>query len=287
MKHTVPSSPLALTQLMGNQRYELTHYRDTYPRKVSLHAHDFFELYFFISGEVTYIIDNERFELRSGDILLISPDNLHQIEEVKEDVSYERIVLWIDKKFLASLSTQSTDLGYCFSVCARTKRFLLRNYNLSEKILDLLLRLEQLSSSFGADVKENILVSSILLILGENVDTLTKKGKSHPSHVSELVKRAVNYVDTHLSDNLNLDTIAEAIFTSKYHLSRVFRQQTNTTLHTYIVKKRLLLSKKYLEGGLPVHVVAERCGFSDYSNFFRAFKNEYGITPKKYAERTK
>ena len=129
----IPESPQNGSQLMRDRRYEITHYRDSYLKKVSLHSHDFYELYFFISGDASYIIDNLRYKLESGDILLISPSNLHQLDMHSHNVSYERIVLWINPKYVKSLSSARTNLCDGFELSNQRRNFLIRDYRFSEK----------------------------------------------------------------------------------------------------------------------------------------------------------
>lgn len=54
------------------------------------------------------------------------------------------------------------------------------------------------------------------------------------------------------------------------------------TIHKYIKLKRLIKAKELIRQNLPITEVYIKSGFGDYSNFFRAFKLEYGITPKEY-----
>lgn len=283
---TIPESPQNGSQLMRDRRYEITHYRDTYLKKVSLHSHDFYELYFFISGDASYIIDNLRYKLQSGDILLISPSNLHQLDMHSRTVSYERIVLWINPKYIKTLSSSKTDLRDGFELRNHSRNFLIRDYRFAESIKASLLSLSECQNAqdYGSDIEAEILIKSILL-------KLCKYVRSH-RHSSEteratkktglLVSGVLDYIDCNLDKPLTLNELEGVAFTSKYYLSRIFKEETNSTIHQYILKKRLLLSKKYIEQGLPVNEVYLKCGFSDYSNFFRAFKQEYGITPKQY-----
>jgi mannose-6-phosphate isomerase-like protein (cupin superfamily) len=69
---------------------------------VHYHDHDFYEIYFFLGGNVEYFVDGEKFKLSKGDLLLINPMQLHQPITSVGNV-YERIVLWIDRNYLAKL----------------------------------------------------------------------------------------------------------------------------------------------------------------------------------------
>ncbi|MDE6302557.1 MAG: AraC family transcriptional regulator, partial [Clostridia bacterium] len=163
---------------------------------------------------------------------------------------------------------------------------LIRDYRFSEKIKTPLLELCECQNNhdFGAEIKEYILIKSILLELCKYVHSHRAAGDMErvSKKTGSLVSCVLDYIDGNLEKPLTLDELESVAFTSKYYLSRIFKEETNSTIHQYILKKRLLLSKKYIEQGLPVNEVYLKCGFMDYSNFFRAFKQEYGITPKQY-----
>ena len=52
----------------------------------------------------------------------------------------------------------------------------------------------------------------------------------------------------------------------------------------YIVLKRLVLARSMILDGVPVSDAAKDCSFQDYSTFYRAFKQEFGISPRRYRE---
>ena len=65
-------------QHMRSSTYEVFRYKDAYLKEVALHHHDFYEIYFFLSGNVQYNIESRSYLLTPGDVLLINPMELHQ-----------------------------------------------------------------------------------------------------------------------------------------------------------------------------------------------------------------
>ena len=89
-------------------------YRYRYMDEVELHHHDFYEIYLLLRGSVSYTVENRIFHMRAGDLMLISPLELHQARVDSNDEPYERIVLWVDRGYLESLSSPHTSLTRCF-----------------------------------------------------------------------------------------------------------------------------------------------------------------------------
>jgi AraC-like DNA-binding protein len=92
------------------------------------------------------------------------------------------------------------------------------------------------------------------------------------------------YIRSNLTGDLSLEVLEEQFFVSRHHLCREFKKLTGQTIHSYIVKSRLDLCKKYIETGKSIKEVYSLDGFGSYNHFFRAFKKEYSMTPKEYYE---
>ncbi|MCR5545977.1 MAG: AraC family ligand binding domain-containing protein, partial [Lachnospiraceae bacterium] len=107
---------------MKHSEFEIHHRRDDinsyHPSQekqpIQLHHHDFYEVYYFISGNVDYLVENKTYHLHPGDLLLMSPLELHQPVFREDSGIYERIVLWIDGKKLSELSNSEISFLSCF-----------------------------------------------------------------------------------------------------------------------------------------------------------------------------
>lgn len=77
----------------------------------------------------------------------------------------------------------------------------------------------------------------------------------------------------------------KAIFVSKYHITREFKKYTGFTFHQYVMKKKLIYAKHLLREYRSSSAVYSKSGFSSYPHFLKAFKREFGITPKEFLKR--
>ncbi len=271
-------------QAMANKPYEIFHYYDSYVKEVGTHHHDFYELYCFVGGDVNYVIEGRSYALEPGDILLISPSELHKMSATNV-MKYERYVLWMSEGFLTRLSTSESDLLLPFKRAAKSGRNLIRlSKNDKEKAFSLLracFDASEKAGGYGNDILAQGKVAELLILL-ENEEKAVPKEKSDEDILKE---KLLIFINEHLEDpELSIDAIAKSVFLSKSRIMHIFKESVDCPIHKYIIKKRLVLSKEYLAKNEHVIDVYEKCGFSDYNSFFRSFKKEYGITPKEYAK---
>ena len=101
---------------------------------------------------------------------------------------------------------------------------------------------------------------------------------------ASLYANLVEYIENHLEEELSLERLAEEFYVSKYHIAHVFKDNIGLSIHQYITKKRLLLCEEAIRAKMNITDVYQTYGFGDYSSFYRAFKKEYGISPKEYRD---
>jgi len=273
---------------MKNNTFEIFRYKDDYPKEVALHHHDFYEIYFFLSGNVQYIVESRNYLLTPGDVLLISPMELHQPMFAPEHRTYERIVLWIDKQFLEGFSLPDQRITACFDTTAPGHTNLLRPEGMQRQFLTFLLD-QLMTETKSEDAYQEIASLTYLAQVLVQLNRLSLKSREEElvSAPGSAVYNVLGYINDHYNEDLSLDHLANRFFISKYHLSREFQRLVGTSVHRYIVQKRLVMAKQMLSEGMPSSEVYQQCGFGDYSNFYRAFKAEYQISPKDFVLRLK
>ena len=275
-------------QQMQHHTFEIFRYKDAVPKDVALHHHDFYEIYFFLSGSVLYNIESRSYLLTPGDILLIHPMQLHQPIFDGKSGNYERIVLWLNANFLDQFGINGENLAACFHSARPGHAGLLRpDEHVRQKLhylLELLLQ-EQHVNEYGHEIS---CLSYLALILSQ----LCRLSIQEPQEVenagaSRVVYDILEYINEHFHEDLSLDSLANRFFISKYHLSREFTKVTGSSVHRYVTQRRLITAKQMMSEGISTTSVCQQCGFGDYSSFYRAFKSAYQISPRDFALRLK
>lgn len=264
--------------------FELQFKRDAHLHNVQLHHHDFYEVYFLLSGDVTYTIESRLYRVMPGNLLLINPRELHQVCIRPEMSSYERYTLWVDSQLLQQLSSSCTDLSRCFDSSRSNYGNLLKPTSSKQQLIRSIFEMlwqNYNSTEYGADLLRKGLLTQLFVEINRIAEQSHGYSEEN-SQTSRVVAAAVEYVNLHYGEPLSLDLLAEHCFVSKYHLSHEFNRQVGTSVHRYILKKRLLNARQLIAAGESPSQVYSRCGFGDYAGFYRAFRSEYGLGPRDY-----
>lgn len=247
--------------------------------RVELHSHDaFYELIHVTSGNVQYILDERRLDVRPGDLIWIPPSTAHcpVLNDLDGRQPYERQVMWVDRTFVQSLRTsaehsldfldESAVMTLSGEDDERLSQLMLSGYNAqkAEGGLSLLERKIQASHVI-------FLLSSLLLAPRE---------KKSPRQ--EVFDRVNGYISQNLSGDLSIEVLCSQACLSRQALGSLFVNTTGMNVHQWVTKRRIMYARSLMaEGALPSQVWQD-CGFQDYSGFYRAFTKIYGICPKDY-----
>ena len=126
-------------------------------------------------------------------------------------------------------------------------------------------------------------LSIILITFFKALKKLPEEQNKNESIISKLII----YLNENISEDISLDFLSAKFFVSKYHLIRLFKSYTNTTIGQYIISKRISNAKRCLAQGENPLEASRKSGFNNYSNFYKAFVKEAGVTPSEYREQMK
>jgi transcriptional regulator GlxA family with amidase domain len=95
--------------------------------------------------------------------------------------------------------------------------------------------------------------------------------------------RVLEYIVTHLNENITNDALAEVAGLSVCHFARMFKQTVGVSPHRYVLQCRIEWARELLAGmDMPLSEIAIVTGFSDQSHYTRWFREIIGVTPGSY-----
>jgi len=249
----------------------------------ALHWHSALEIVIPIENYYEYKINDVLYHLEPDEILIIPPREVHEILEPPAGKRFVYIMNIDSIINLRSFSGIAPILSQAIHMTPSTHPRIYDDiYNILVQI-----RSEYFTQTEFAELTIQALLLNMFVKLGENrtqerdLFTNVKPGKQH-----EYVQRfnaALEYIDTHYTDEISLEYLADQVGFSKFHFSRLFKQYTNYNFSDYLCLRRVQAAEKFLED--PTYSITEvalNSGFSSISTFNRIFKQKKGITPSEY-----
>ncbi len=254
-------------------------------RKVNMfrrHSHAELELGFITGGEGTYLLENETFDVKPGDLFLVRPNEQHCIPTITTP-ELSSFNIHVQSCYLWTVCADYIDAGRIG--CLISAQTPIRHHWRGEpEILAVIERMRKLTETEEDDrfaVRRELL--GLIELLCDRLDAGEAESfRPTASHLAD-VQNAILYIDSHLTESLTLESIARAANLSRSHLSAMFKQVTGITPYEYLLLQRIDRAVGMLRGtDRTVSTVAEECGFGSLANFNRAFRKVTGMTPRDY-----
>lgn len=248
---------------------------------VSLHSHSFYEiLYCRNTCGAEYLVGAERYRLQKGDVIIIPPGVSHRPllpAEMKQP--YKRDVLWISQEFFSGMMQIFPD-DILYRV---TETRLVRTADTPWEFLgDLFRRGVRESEEKRLGWEVSVMGNTMQLIVFLRRAILDNTALPLMAEKPELLDQVLSYVENHLGEKITLSDVSRHFWVSQSTISQTFRRKMGVSFYRCVTQRRLIAAKTLILEGLALEACGTQVGFQDYSTFYRAFRQEYGISPRQY-----
>lgn len=246
---------------------------------IQLHCHDYYELiYCRQAAHAQYRLGDQQYALQQGDILFIAPNVLHRpILPKHGDDAYIRDIIRIHPAFMENIYGAFMAPGDTYA----DKSGLYRLDGIAGAGIGELFRKGIWEAEAQEVGWEAAVVANSLSILAQLRRAMAHEKRRKPEGAA-LLDQMLAYVELHFAEKLTMGDVARHFFISESTITQTFRKKLGVSFYRCVTQRRLTAAKSLMEQGLPLDAVAEQTGFSDYSSFFRAFKQEYEVSPRQY-----
>lgn len=240
----------------------------------TMHIHQQCEIYFFISGNVEYLVEGSKYLLDENSLMIMQPAEAHKPKIIGNE-RYERYAINFPIDFANSIDPDGR-LTKAFTERALGKNNMFSCYEIDMTLAKKLFsEMCEAEDNYGRQLAIN---THLPILLDMITRSYNNRSNSEPKPQST-AERIVSYVNNHLFEDISVPKLAEHFYLSPSQFSRVFRQATGAAPWEYITKKRLTAAKEKIRSGSSAQIASESCGFGDYSSFYRAYVKHFGCSP--------
>ena len=249
--------------------------------------HDFSELCFVESGEITLTHGSTKQELSAGDIIYIEPGTKHSYYSREGNKSRAFVICFTSPSYtLKLLSCKRISMGEDELYCARKIIEETRGtYRMNEKE-----QLEVLvAPSFGG--QQALILQLEYLLIGLLRKLTASKGSgivilSGEKFYPDLINIVISHLKSNIDKKIKLGDICNRFNYSRSFICKIFKEQTGVSLITYFNRLKIEEAKRMLvETEMSANTISELLGFSEAKYFGAIFKKQEGISPLSYREK--
>jgi len=248
---------------------------------VQLHSHDFYEILCCTNNcGAEYLVGSRRYRIQKGDIIFVSPGVSHRpILSNLTAEGYKRDVLWLSTEFVRGI----VDAFPEWSNAEKRSTDLLRTAGTRWEFLAELIHRGVAEGEKAQAGWETAVVGNAMVIVANLYRAFHDKNtKPLKAEKPELLDRVMAYIDEFYMKSVTIGDIAQRFYVSQSTISHLFKEKLGVSFYHCVTQRRLIAAKELIARGEFLETVGEQVGFSDYSSFYRAFKREYGISPRQY-----
>ena len=244
-------------------------------REYREHHHTECELSVFLEGCGIYKVGNREYTFNKGDVFLFGSNEVHCITDIKEkiellNIHFEPRILWENVELLKLFFARREGFN----------KFENEN-TVAEFILKCEEELKNKLPCYEINARYSVLSALVYTLRKYNCTDDGYRLSVEKSHIT-VIKRVLDYINENLDKKITLKELADISFMSEPYFSTLFKRYNGITVSEYITIKRVERAIDMLRTtNLTKLEIAEQCGFSSSSNFYKAFHSVTGKTPSE------
>ena len=240
------------------------------------HSHPAYMFVISYDNETEVYIDNKKLQPYPNTIFCLSPEIQHH--EVQNYLPPKYCAIFIQKEFFQAQCTYYTKEPIYFNGDI---------VEIKSSKLDTQIK-EFINETYNEHPSKESVLTNIALLLTHEIIRNVLNYTPHSIQLSEniILNRAIAFINTHYSQNITIEALANLSQLSSSHFSKLFSDSMQISPMTYLKRIRLQNAKKMLlSNQLSITQVAQQCGFNSSAYFSKLFKESFNETPKEFMKR--
>ncbi len=235
------------------------------------HFHDHLEMFLLETGHTNARADGVEHPMQAGDLFLAFPNQIHSYQDSTECSGV--ICIFPGRPF--------EDLAPLFRRCIPTSP-VVRAEKLPPQIAALL-RATHEAMQLEPPFRDAVIKGYLGVILGLTLPLMDLRDTGEAS--SDTVQSILRYCAENYQQDLTLESVAEELHISKYHISHLFSQKIRIGFSDFINMLRIQEACRLLKQGIGITQASVQAGFNSIRSFNRVFLKQTGLTPLKYQKK--
>lgn len=233
------------------------------------HWHINIELLYVIKGSILVSSNSQKIIAKPNDIIIINSNFLHGITCLTNECNYYCLII---------------DKDHCDTLGFDTTNNLFKSETDNEEIQNIfnLIIKEMINHRNYYKIATVALCTTMLILLFRHLWETDAQKKFISDSKTDIVKLAIEYINSNYQNELSIDQICSSIGVSKFYFCRIFKEITDKTIVEYINVLRTRQARFLIaERGYTIQEASEECGFNSVAYFSRCFKQFFGYPPSK------
>ena len=228
--------------------------------------HNYHEILLFVGGKTTFLSEEKRIPLSPYQTIIIPKETYHQFLNDSDEEYHRCVFSFYD----------IPELDELIKKCMHNTRVI----DASNEQKRLFHKMNETVDADCSEREKQILMQALLtLVLSEisNDNQAVKEG----SEPKEITSKSIEIINANLCNKINIPKLAKQLNVSVSTLTQTFKKDMNISVYQYILRKKLILAQQKMQDGESATAAALRCGFNDYSSFYKQYKKMFGTSPSE------